>query len=52
MTRVIVVASGKGGVGKTTMSANLGVALSLHGEEVVVLDLDSCNGKSRISPRP
>lgn len=40
MTRVIVVASGKGGVGKTTLSANLGVALALHGEEVVVLDLD------------
>lgn len=40
MARVIVVASGKGGVGKTTIAANLGIALSLHGEEVVVLDLD------------
>lgn len=40
MARVIVVASGKGGVGKTTISANLGIALSLQGEDVVVLDLD------------
>ncbi|MEN6593320.1 MAG: P-loop NTPase, partial [Methanobacterium sp.] len=38
MTRVIVVASGKGGVGKTTITANLGVALSTYGEETLVLD--------------
>ena len=40
MTRVITVASGKGGVGKTTITANLGVALSTYGERVVVLDAD------------
>ncbi|MBI5680773.1 MAG: P-loop NTPase [Methanobacterium sp.] len=40
MARVIVVASGKGGVGKTTIAANLGIALSVHGEDVIVLDLD------------
>lgn len=40
MTRVIVVASGKGGVGKTTITANLGVALSTYGEETLVLDAD------------
>lgn len=40
MARVIVVASGKGGVGKTTIAANLGIALALHQEDVVVLDLD------------
>lgn len=40
MTRVIAVASGKGGVGKTTISANLGIALSLLGEDVLVLDMD------------
>ena len=40
MARVIVIASGKGGVGKTTIAANLGIALSLHQEDVVVLDLD------------
>lgn len=40
MTRVIAVASGKGGVGKTTISANLGIALSMLGEEVLVMDMD------------
>jgi septum site-determining protein MinD len=40
MSRSIVFASGKGGVGKTTIAANLGVALSIYGEETVVLDAD------------
>ncbi|GCC10761.1 septum site-determining protein MinD [archaeon] len=40
MTRVIVVASGKGGVGKTTIAANLAVALSLFGKKVAVVDAD------------
>jgi len=40
MTRVITVASGKGGVGKTIVTANLGVALASYGESVVVLDAD------------
>lgn len=40
MTRVIAVASGKGGVGKTTVTANLGVALSLLEEDVLIFDMD------------
>jgi septum site-determining protein MinD len=38
--RVITVTSGKGGVGKTTTTANLGVALARLGKKVVVLDAD------------
>ncbi|HBN83819.1 MAG TPA: septum site-determining protein MinD, partial [Clostridiales bacterium] len=35
MDKVIVVTSGKGGVGKTTTTANLGTALALLGKKVV-----------------
>ena len=35
MGKVILVASGKGGVGKTTLTANLGIALAKCGKEVV-----------------
>ena len=38
--RVLAVASGKGGVGKTSMVANLGVALAKQGHPVTVLDAD------------
>ncbi|HMV70242.1 MAG TPA: septum site-determining protein MinD [Myxococcota bacterium] len=40
MSECIVITSGKGGVGKTTTSANLAVALSLMGKNVVVVDAD------------
>lgn len=40
MGKVIVVTSGKGGVGKTTTTANLGTALALLGKTVVVVDAD------------
>ena len=38
--KVIVVTSGKGGVGKTTTTANIGAALAKLGEKVVVIDVD------------
>jgi septum site-determining protein MinD len=40
MSECIVVTSGKGGVGKTTTSANLGVALTRLGKKVAVVDAD------------
>lgn len=40
MSEVIVITSGKGGVGKTTTSANIGTALALLGKKVVLLDAD------------
>ena len=39
-TRTILICSGKGGVGKTTTTANLGIALARQGASVVVLDAD------------
>ncbi len=38
--RVIVITSGKGGVGKTTTTANVGMALAAHGEKVALMDAD------------
>lgn len=40
MGEAIVVTSGKGGVGKTTTSANLGTALALQGKKVCMVDTD------------
>jgi septum site-determining protein MinD len=38
--RVVTITSGKGGVGKTTTTANLGIALARLGKKVVVMDAD------------
>jgi septum site-determining protein MinD len=40
MAKVLVVTSGKGGVGKTTSTAALGAALARDGQNVVVVDFD------------
>src|SRR5665648_777865 len=40
MGEVIVVTSGKGGVGKTTTSANIGSGLAAAGHKVVLVDMD------------
>lgn len=40
MARKIVITSGKGGVGKTTVTANLGARISAMGARVVLADLD------------
>ncbi|TCV91856.1 septum site-determining protein MinD [Luteibacter rhizovicinus] len=40
MTEIIVVTSGKGGVGKTTTSASLATGLAMAGKKVAVIDFD------------
>ena len=40
MGEVIVITSGKGGVGKTTTTANIGIGLSSAGKKVLVIDTD------------
>lgn len=40
MGEAIVITSGKGGVGKSTTSANLGTALALQGKKVCLIDMD------------
>jgi len=39
-TRIITIASGKGGVGKTSLTVNLAIALSKAGQKVMILDAD------------
>ncbi|MDF2564271.1 MAG: septum site-determining protein MinD [Massilibacillus sp.] len=41
MSEIIVVTSGKGGVGKTTTTANLGVGFAARGKKVVLIDTDT-----------
>ncbi len=40
MAKVVTITSGKGGVGKTTTTANLGAALAMIGQKTVVVDGD------------
>lgn len=40
MGKVVVITSGKGGVGKTTTTANLGTAMTMLGRRVVMVDTD------------
>ena len=43
MGKIIVTASGKGGTGKTTTSANLGAALAMAGNLTVLVDMATAN---------
>lgn len=40
VARVITVTSGKGGVGKSSLSVNLGIQLSKQGKKVIIIDAD------------
>ena len=41
MSEIIVITSGKGGVGKTTTTANIGVGLAMRGNKVALIDTDT-----------
>ena len=41
MSEVIVITSGKGGVGKSTTTASLGVGLAMRGKKVALIDTDT-----------
>ena len=40
MSRIIVITSGKGGVGKTTTTSNIGIALAQMEQKVLLMDAD------------
>ncbi len=40
MGEVVVITSGKGGVGKTMVTANLGAAMAQDGKRVALVDMD------------
>lgn len=48
MGKIITIANEKGGVGKTSLSVNLGAALSIRGQQVLVIDMDPQGNASYI----
>lgn len=48
MGKIITIANEKGGVGKTSLSVNLGAALSIRGQRVLVVDMDPQGNASYI----
>ena len=51
MSEVMVITSGKGGVGKTTTTANIGTGLALLGYSVVLIDTEDVY-KRQVWSRP
>ena len=51
MARKIVITSGKGGVGKTTIAVRLGLCLAARGDRVVLADADVGLAAGSTAPR-
>ena len=48
MGKIIIVASGKGGTGKTMFAANLGTTLAGQGHKVVLIEIGRASCRERV----